>query len=191
MFKKLIAAAAALVMVGAAPAFAQKVAYYDHAEVIAQSNAWKALQAELKTKGAEVSAQLQPMADELNKEASAIEQLVSGKKPEQLSDAQKKQVGEFQQKRAALAAGQQRVTQEFAIIRELAEVKLNKAINDSLADVAKSKKVDVLMREQPLGYYNTKYDATSEVLASVNRKVSTLSVDGLIDEAQKQAAAAN
>ncbi|MEM9234447.1 MAG: hypothetical protein AAGA69_09465, partial [Pseudomonadota bacterium] len=116
---------------------------------------------------------------------------LAGKDPNTLTDAQKQQVGEWRQKAATLQASQQRVGQEFGVIRELAEVKINQAISESLADVAKAKRVDVLQRQMPLGHYDAKYDATAEVLAAVNRKVSTLSVDGLVAEvaAQQQAAA--
>lgn len=190
MFKKLIAAVAVLFVAASAPAFAQKTAYYDHAKVIDQSNAWKALEAELKTKGTEVSAQLKPLADEVNAEGSAIEQLIAGKTPEQLSDAQKKQVAEWRQKAATLQASQQRVSQEFGLIRELAEVKINQAISESLSDVAKSKRVDVIQRQTALGHYDGKFDATSEVLSAVNRKISTLSIDSLVAEVQAQQQAA-
>ncbi|RFB05711.1 OmpH family outer membrane protein [Parvularcula marina] len=196
MLKKLIAAAAAMLVVGAAPALAQKTAYYDHAKVVNDSNAWKALQAELQTKSAEVASKLKPIADEINSEAAAVEQIVADKTPQQLqslSDEQKKLVGQWDQKRQALQASQQRVSQEFGLIRELAEAKINEAIVNSLEDVAKSKRVDVIERQTALGHYSSKFDATPEVLAAVNRSLSTLSVDGLVAEvaeAQKQAQAA-
>lgn len=191
MLKKLIAATAALLMIGAAPAMAQKAAYYDHGKVVSQSKAWQSIQTQLQAKGAEISAQLKPLADEVSAEGKALEQTVGNKKPDQLSDSETKRIGQLQQKMNALQASQQRVNQEFSLVRELAEAKINSAIQDSLEDVAKAKRVDVIQRKGSLGYVNSRYDVTSEVLASVDRQLSTLSVEALIAEVAPQQQAAN
>ena len=116
---------------------------------------------------------------------------MGNKKPDQLSDSETKRIGQLQQKMNALQASQQRVNQEFSLVRELAEAKINSAIQESLEDVAKAKRVDVIQRKGSLGYVNSRYDVTSEVLASVDRQLSTLSVEALIAEVAPQQQAAN
>lgn len=190
MFKKLFAALAAISMLSVAPAMAQKVAYYDHDEVIADSKAWKALVAELKTKGDEIGAQLEPIVKQINEEGQAIGQTIGDKTPDKLSEAEKKRVAAWQQQAANIQAQQQAVGQQFNVVRELAEAKINSVIVQSLEDVAKAKKVDVLLRETSLGYVSSRFDATKEMTAAVDRRLATLSVDALIEEVQQQQAAA-
>lgn len=190
MLKKIMAAAAALMMIGGAPALAQKVAYYDHGEVITQSKAWKAVKAELETKSAEINTQLQPLVSEVQTEKNALQQVIGDKTIEQLSDSEKKRVTELDQKLKTLVASEQRVQQQFGIVSELAESKINATIKASLEDVAKSKRVDVLQRSDNLGYVSSKHDATAEMIAAVDRRLATLSVDALIQEASARQQAA-
>lgn len=180
----LIGLAAIATAAGAnATAFAQKVAYYDHSEVVRESKAFKSIQSQLDTKRNEISAQLKPLADEVSQEGEAIKQVTSGLDEKAIREQHGERIGKFQQKLQQLEVSQQRVNQEFGIVVELTEQKINATIVDVIDDVAKSKRVDVLMSQMPLSHYDKKYDATAEVLAAVDRRLTSLSIDALVEEA--------
>lgn len=185
MLKTLIAGLAAIaVTAGAnATAVAQKVAYYDRTKVVRDSKAFQSIETQLQQKRLEVEAQLKPLIDEVSAEQQAIQQVTSGLDESAIREQHGERIGQFQQKAAQLQASQQRVSQEFGIVLDLTEQKINGVITDVIDDVAKSKRVDVLQSQMPLSHYNRKYDATAEMLAAVDRQISTLSIDALVEEA--------
>lgn len=191
-FHKLIAGLTAALMVLGLPAaaFAQKMVYYDHAKVVRDSTAWKSVEAELNKRGAELAAQLQPLAQEVNAEEQSLVELTKDMSPEDAEKKHGKRIGEYRQKRAQLQVAEQQLNQQFGIIQELATAKINASLRTVLADVAKRRRVDMVLRKEPLSHYNQKFDVTTNVLQGLNAKLASLSVDQLIQEVQARQAAA-
>lgn len=197
MIKSIIAGVLGTAILASSPALAQKVAFYDHGEVVRGSKAWKSVQTQLEGKRAEIKAQLDPIAKEVSDEGAAIEKAIEGKSEEQIKNQFGERIGQYQAKATQLQRTSNRVNQEFSVVLELTEGKINETLMDGVfEDVAKKKRVDVLTRQTALGYYANKHDVTDDVLEALDRKLATLSVDQLIEEVQKrqlaaQAAAAN
>ncbi|ADM08565.1 hypothetical protein PB2503_02442 [Parvularcula bermudensis HTCC2503] len=186
--KKFIALIVVLGMLPGA-AFAQKVAYYDHGKVVRDSNAWQSIDKELAAKRDEIVAKLQPIVAEVQKEGQELQKATDGLKPEQIQARYGERVQEYQGKLAGLQASRNQVNQQMSVVRELAENKINVVINDSLDEIASRRRVDVVERQVPLSFYSKKYDATDEVLAAVNQKLSSLDIDSLVAEVAARAEA--
>lgn len=188
MLKKFVAtlATAVLALGMGAAAQAQKVVYYDHSQVIADSKAWKAVQGQLETKGNEIQAQLEPIASEINTEGEAIQKLTKGMNQEDAAKKHGERIGQFQQKVVQLQRTEKRVNQEFQLIRELAEGKINVALAKVMPDVAKKQKADVVMRKTSFSYYDPKVDVTQDVLAALDKELTTINIDSMVKEVQER-----
>ena len=181
---------AAIAIMAAPAAMAQKVVYYDHSKVVNDSKAWVSVQEQLISRANEINEKLQPLAADFQKQGKALEQLTDGMTMEEAQKKYATKIKEFETTGRKLQAAEQLANRDINVIRQLAEIKINSALAELFDDVAKKRKADVLMRKTPMSYYDKKYDVTGDVLSALDKKLKTISLDQLIKEAEEQAKAA-
>ena len=181
-----LAAAALLV----SPAMAQKsdVLVMNQAQVIAKSKAGQSIQAQLQTIGQAAQSQLQGEGQKLQTETQQLQQTAESLSKEDLN------------KRAQALAVKQQGVQRLAQIRQ-AEVaqaeaaalsELSKALEPVVRQIMKKKKAKLVVRRSDVAVMDDAVDITDEVIAALDKTLTTVKVTkpDLLAQAQANAAAA-
>lgn len=177
------AAAGLMIALAAAPAMAApSVVVVDYGRVYKESAAGKDAQAKLKAIGAAIEKELSPAEKQVEAELKAIEPRIKGKTDAQIKADLKKDKA-FSDK----FLGAQRKQDNYLTLREVRLRELNatedKAIQD-LADASlpmveeamKAKKADVVLQKGQVVAVSPAADITSDVIARLNKKMTTLTV---------------
>jgi Skp family chaperone for outer membrane proteins len=164
------------------PAFAASVVVVDYGRVYKESVAGKDAQAKLKAIGASIEKELTPAEKSVEADLKALEPRIKGKTDAQVTADLKKDKAFADKFQAA-----QRKQDSYLTLREVRLRELNatedKAIQD-LADAAlpmveeamKSKKADVVLQKGQVVAVAPSADITSDVIARLNKKITTLAV---------------
>ena len=182
-----LGAAAALAI---SPALAQKsdVLVMNQAEVITKSKAGQSIQTQLKTIGQAAQAQLQSEGQQIQTEGQQLQQTAESLSKEDL------------QKRAQALAVKQQGVQRLAQIRQ-AEVaqaeaaalsELSEALEPVLRKIMKKRKAKMVLRRTDVAVMDDAVDITDEVIAELDKTLTTVKVTkpDLLAQAQANAAAA-
>ena len=187
---KLLGALGAALSLLTAPAMAQKsdVLVMNQAKVVANSKAGQSIQAQLQTIGQAAQTQLQGEGQKLQTEGAQPQQTMESLSKEDLA----KRVQALQVKEAGVQRLAQIRQAEVAQAEAAALSELSTALEPIVKKIMKKRKAKLVVRRSDVAVMDDAVDITDEVIAELDKQLTTVKVTkpDLIAQAKANAAAA-
>ena len=185
-----LGALAAILSLSVTPALAQKsdVLVMNQQQVLAKSKAGQSIQAQLQTIGQAAQQQLQGEGQKLQTEGQQLQQTAESLSKEDLT----KRVQALQVKEAGVQRLAQIRQAEVAQAEAAALAELSKQLDPVVRQIMKKRKAKLVVRRADVAVMDDAVDITDEVIAALDKQVTTVKVTkpDLLAQARANAAAA-
>jgi len=171
MNKRFVLISAILMLVGFS-ANASEIAVLDVEKIVKESSAMRDIQSKVTKKQTDY----QKDVDKKQKALEADQKRIEGKKNVLTKEALEKEVTEFDKKVEDL---KQFVDSKQNVLKKAsldAMSKVNDKIKDIISEIAKERKIDVIIPAAQSLYYEESLDISAEVLEKLNKKVTKVDV---------------
>ncbi len=171
MNKRLLLISAVLAMISL-NANASEIAILDVEKIVKESSAMRDIQSKVSKRQAEY----QKDVDKKQKTLEVEQKRIEGKKSLLSKEALEKEVTEFDKKVEDLKqfVDSKQNTLKKASLEAMSKV--NEKIKEIMSEIAKEKKIDVVIPANQAIHYDEKLDISSEVLEKLNKKLTKIEV---------------